>query len=665
MAIAIPASLVEYILLGPLDDRRQLQDSPILGDVWIRYGERPSAALDLLVAPFARISAGKVAREINRSLNASGEVSAESADHQVSYLQGFVAAKVNFSELLRFIVPRTTWWLKNRYAYDDPDRPRPTGQSPPSSPIRKLPGLRSLVQLLSMRKGQLADAIGEVIHLARDWRMQLASEAQSVSGEPRRESNQLRLQEMAPLQRFVALAAIILWAGENNAPKKPRQDPIDVVLDKLKTRTQHERLAQLIIELNINSLPTVDEPDVWNVSLNRSAMPALSHSVAAVKADAAKKLFSVNCSEITWAVIDSGIDGSHPAFFDPAQATRVQKSFDFQNFRKIVSLSNLVPALRATNVQFLSAQQAHLVNPPADFDADLLKLAQDADQDRPIHWELVRRFVEIKPTTPPPTNHGTHVAGILGANKQAAEHAGSFGAEMADGMCPDISLYDFRVLAPDIKDTEFAILAVLQFIRFLNDQDNFFTIHGANMSLSIPHDVRNYACGRTPICVECERLIESGVVVVAAAGNHGYKTFQTKDGVFDSYAAFSITDPGNADQVLTVGSTHRFWPHTYGVSFFSSRGPTGDGRIKPDIVAPGERIRAPFPNNDWGDLDGTSMAAPHVSGAAAMLMARYPELVGRPRRIKQILCESATDLQRERTFQGHGMLDVLRAFQSI
>jgi hypothetical protein len=237
-------------------------------------------------------------------------------------------------------------------------------------------------------------------------------------------------------------------------------------------------------------------------------------------------------------------------------------------------------------------------------------------------------------------------------------------------MCPDISLYDFRVLGPSIEDAEFAIIAALQFIRYLNDRDIFLTIHGANLSLSIPHDVRNFACGRTPICDECEQLVSSGVVVVAAAGNHGYKSFETKDGFYDSYAAFSITDPGNADRVLTVGATHRFWPHTYGVSFFSSRGPTGDGRAKPDLVAPGEKIRAPVPGNyelggNWGDLDGTSMAAPHVSGAAAMLMARYQELIGQPDRIKRILCESATDLGRERSFQGNGMLDVLRAFQSI
>ena len=45
--------------------------------------------------------------------------------------------------------------------------------------------------------------------------------------------------------------------------------------------------------------------------------------------------------------------------------------------------------------------------------------------------------------------------------------------------------------------------------------------------------------------------------------------------------------------------------------------------------------------------------------------SRYSELIGHPQKIKRILCESATDLGRERTFQGHGMLDVLRAFQAI
>jgi hypothetical protein len=230
-------------------------------------------------------------------------------------------------------------------------------------------------------------------------------------------------------------------------------------------------------------------------------------------------------------------------------------------------------------------------------------------------------------------------------------------------MCPDIRLYDFRVLGTTLQDNEFAIIAALQYIRYLNESHSYITIHGANLSLSIPHDVRNFACGRTPVCNESERLVDSGVVVVAAAGNLGYQSFETSDGSFEGYAAFSITDPGNADGVITVGATHRSAPHTYGISFFSSRGPTGDGRMKPDLVAPGERIRSSTRDGGWREMDGTSMAAPHVSGAAAMLMGRYTELIGQPRHVKRLLCETATDLGRERSFQGAGMLDVLRAFQ--
>ena len=187
-------------------------------------------------------------------------------------------------------------------------------------------------------------------------------------------------------------------------------------------------------------------------------------------------------------------------------------------------------------------------------------------------------------------------------------------------------------------------------------------IHGVNISLSIPHEVHTYACGSTPICVACDNLVGAGVVVVAAGGNRGWNEQEIG---FGNFVFCSITDPGNAEEVITVGATHRIKPHTYGVSFFSSRGPTGDGRSKPDLVAPGEKIRGPVLDDADDDLDGTSMAAPFVSGAAAMLIARHNELLGNPRRIKQILCKSATDLGREKYFQGHGLVDVLRALQSV
>ena len=191
-------------------------------------------------------------------------------------------------------------------------------------------------------------------------------------------------------------------------------------------------------------------------------------------------------------------------------------------------------------------------------------------------------------------------------------------------------------------------------------------MHGVNMSLSLPHSVTDYGCGQTPICEESDRLVSSGVVVIAAAGNYGFDQFDVGGPAqTGGYRDLSVTDPGNTETVITVGSTHGNYPHRFGISYFSSRGPTGDGRAKPDIVAPGESIVCPSRNKTYDSSSGTSMAAPHVSGAAALLMARHKGLVGDPARVKGILCESATDLNRARESQGHGLVDVLRAIQSI
>ncbi len=667
MPLQIPIALIEFILLGPQDDRRQLQDTPILGDVWVEYGKEPNGRVDLLIAPFRGQHAGDVAVKIDEELRHSQLNNEDIAE--IAYLQGLIVANLTFEELMRVVATKTNWWISKK-----------TGDG----------AVRDMIE-----NGDARSVLKKILDSAVAWHSK---------------TGKWHFQEMPAFNRFLALTALILWAGSCSPTEvRTNSDDTDYILEQAKANL--EQMSNRVGELLRHMLnDSTEKALVWQVSLNRTAMPAISKSIPAVKADAATTLFKVNCGEICWAVIDSGIDGNHPAFFDKEGISRVKRSFDFQNFRKIMSLGNLRDTIRQRNLADLLEEKDNLKHPLQVDEADeaLKRLAEDARKRGPVQWELVQKFVEIKPTTPTHTNHGTHVAGIIGASKIAAQIAlskaealkserkgvevddrkhvgeiveravesalekvaGKDNPTFADGMCPDISLYDFRVLGPRIEDAEFAIIAALQFIRYLNSQDNFLVIHGANLSLSLPHDVRNFACGRTPICNECEQLVSSGVVVVSAAGNHGYKSFETKDGSYDSYAAFSITDPGNADSVLTVGATHRFWPHTYGISFFSSRGPTGDGRMKPDLVAPGERIRAPVPGNnelggEWGEMDGTSMAAPHVSGAAAMLMARYSELVGQPLRIKRILCESATDLGRERSFQGNGMLDVLRAFQSI
>ena len=136
----------------------------------------------------------------------------------------------------------------------------------------------------------------------------------------------------------------------------------------------------------------------------------------------------------------------------------------------------------------------------------------------------------------------------------------------------------------------------------------------------------------------------------------------------------------NAEQALTVGSTHRDMPHQYGVSYFSSKGPTGDGRVKPDLVAPGERILSCAAGKTLADVrakpgvgagvdyvedSGTSMSAAHVSGVIAAFLSIRREFIGCPTKVKDVFTGTATDLGRITHFQGHGLIDLMRAIQSV
>ncbi len=435
---------------------------------------------------------------------------------------------------------------------------------------------------------------------------------------------------------------------------------------------------------------------IWNVTRNRKADPAIEKSVKAMKADAGRMLFSIDCSALRCAVIDSGIDTLHPAFQnrEPRSGeprSRVIGTYDFgdlryaldprflEKLRDLVRTGTQPPsetspkredrALARTHRRFSGYDAPGTAQIREDRLADYLQLVIDrANAGLEIDWAVVEPLIH-EPLTdtvaPPPPRlpHGTQVAGVL-----AADHPQADGSRLA-GVCPDLRLYDLRVVsetednATTVAAHDFEVIAALKFLGHLNGRADEPAVHAANVSVSIPHDVSRFACGRTPICEECERLVSSGVAVVAAAGNSGYNDDEDVDARF--YRSGSITDPGNAELVLTVGSTHREMPHQYGVSYFSSRGPTGDGRRKPDLVAPGEKLSVPAPGGRLDIVDGTSFAAPHVTGAALLMMARHTELIGRPQRIKEVLCSSATDLGREPYSQGAGMLDVLRALQSI
>jgi serine protease AprX len=375
-------------------------------------------------------------------------------------------------------------------------------------------------------------------------------------------------------------------------------------------------------------------------------------SSATVKADAARRSFDATGRGITWAVLDSGIDADH------------------HHFRRYETLKGDVANLHR---DFTRPGEATL---------------GDA---------LVDRY-----------GHGTHVAGIIAGGLPARMPRGRDlrvvervfdpanpdvprvqdrpvdRPEVLAGMARETRLVSLKVLDDRGNGQSMNVLRALEYVRKdVNGYGKLLRVHGVNLSLGYEFDPKWFACGQSPICAEVDRLVRSGVVVVVAAGNTGYGSLTALARQTNVGLTMTINDPGNAALAITVGATHRDMPHTYGVSYFSSKGPTGDGRLKPDLVAPGERItscaagkalasafpggEAPTPGRAavYVEDSGTSMAAPHVSGAIANFLSIRREFIGRPDDVKRIFCESATSLGRERYFQGHGLVDLMRAIQSI
>jgi hypothetical protein len=375
--------------------------------------------------------------------------------------------------------------------------------------------------------------------------------------------------------------------------------------------------------------------------------PCITKSLATVKADAAQTSFCAHGIDITWAIMDSGIDANHPHF-----------------------------ALHGN------------VDPASPLHADF---TDTSNVPKTGNSALIDRF-----------GHGTHVAGIVAgeqmadgskarAQKMRAVTRSVKGYEDGDspavethevvlssirGMAPRCHLVSLKVLDDEGNGEVSNLIAAIAHIQEKNGHGRLNLIHGVNISLGYDFDPEWFACGQSPLCVEINRLVRSGVVVVVAAGNTGYGALAAQQRTTNAGMQVTINDPGNAELAITVGSTHRDMPHVYGVSYFSSKGPTGDGRMKPDVVAPGEKIlsaatgkllmdRAEGKKCEYVEDSGTSMAAPHVSGVIAAFLSVRREFIGEPERVKEIFVGAATDLKRERSFQGAGLIDLMRAIQSV
>jgi serine protease AprX len=358
-------------------------------------------------------------------------------------------------------------------------------------------------------------------------------------------------------------------------------------------------------------------------------------SIPAVKADAVHTSFSALGDGIVWAVIDSGVE-RHP---------------HFERYHNLLLPDGL-------------SHRDYLGSAPTDVAVN----------------NLVDEF-----------GHGTHVAGIIAGEWNGSDlplaatrvrdegthrisYVGSPLRGSVRGVAPKCKIVSMRVL--DAMGTGYTsrIISALEDVLACNDFGRNIRIHGVNLSVGYSFNPDWEACGATPVCAAVDRLVASGVVVVVAAGNSGDVLLASaQGGQRQTGSGISINDPGNAERAITVGSCYKKAPHTLGIAASSSKGPTGDGRPKPDLVAPGERVlscaaavrvaaAACTPPISYIEDSGTSMAAPHVSGAAAAYLSARTEFVGRPDDIKSLMMSSATNLRRDPSFQGAGLIDVFRMF---
>jgi serine protease AprX len=671
----VPATVIEYLLQGktrPDVLETYTQDGGVSTDVWIAYGESPVQVQRLLLAPAPAVNAIQLAATLNRLLTRQPLGAAQSPG--ISALDTFVTATLSFDALVHSLLPLSVWWERNNLGaladlgssfsrhLERAIRGRLMGTSDEERSLRlDLIDEKQVTDRRVLQVTPVAATIGAI---------QLAREQQAFSAQVQ--------QAETSLTTAALRAAVSQWAGEIAVTACKVLRSACTAVDSFRKESKVRRLT---------SQAPVGGALVQRVFLNREAQVADTDALCTVKADAATRLFDISCRNITWAVIDAGIAGKHKAFLDhdakdalgaPITPTpsRVRATYDFTQVEQLRSFDLIASPPRTVGRRKDLARVARALRarraPVPGFYAMALRqlraIAAQLDAETTPDWGLIEPLIllQVDDGATLPSDHGTHVAGILGADWRGSQ-TGPDGrpTRLLQGVCPDINLYDMRVVdAKSQAASESALISALQFIRFLNNRGSTsdVVVAGANISMSIPHKANFFGCGLTPVCIECDRLVESGVVVVTAAGNRGWSEGQFG---FGSSVFSSITDPGNAEKVVTVGSTHRVKPHQFGISYFSSRGPTADGRSKPDLVAPGEKIRGPIRGDADLELDGTSMAAPFVSGAAALLVARHKELLGDPIRVKQVLCETATDLGRERYFQGHGLVDILRALQRV
>ncbi len=230
--------------------------------------------------------------------------------------------------------------------------------------------------------------------------------------------------------------------------------------------------------------------------------------------------------------------------------------------------------------------------------------------------------------------HGTHVSGIIAGNGAASN--GRY-----VGVAPEATIIVAKVLRGNGSGSTSDVMAGVDWAFGAG-------AHVINLSLGSddPGD------GSDALSQMCDAAVARGVVVCVAAGNAGP-------------AGRTVGSPGCAHNVITIGASDQD-DH---IASFSSRGPTTDNRVKPDVCFPGVAIAScrasgtsmgQILDDFYTAASGTSMATPHSTGACALLL--QADRTRTPQNIKDLLMGSAKDLLTDANSQGSGRAQVYEAY---
>ena len=248
------------------------------------------------------------------------------------------------------------------------------------------------------------------------------------------------------------------------------------------------------------------------------------------------------------------------------------------------------------------------------------------------------------------SSHGTHVAGIAAGN--ADTPAG--GGRRVSGVAPRAYLGNYKVfvatssgLSPNANSP--AIVAAIE--AAVADGMDVINFSGGEPEIEPSRDI---------VARALDAAAAAGVVSVVAAGND-----------YNDFGAGSVSSPANAEAAIAVGAVEiGSSPTTRTHAEFSSVGPTTISlRLKPDVAAPGVDVLSSVPGGGWSEFSGTSMAAPHIAGSAALLRQRHPSWSAE--QVKSALVQSGVDALEARNrsagprFQGGGVVALVRADQPL